>query len=147
MTKADTFCTFCTVHHVWYVEACPGCVANAHVAEADPTGRNPHEPGAKLDAGKSPVRRGLLEYFPRACMAVAEVSASGARKYTWGGWQSVPDGIDRYGDAGARHICRAAIEGHTDPDYGHLHAAHEAWNAMARLELLLREREKEGDRA
>src|SRR5512135_1417397 len=34
--------------------------------EADPTGRQPHEPGAKLDAGKAPVLRGAIAYFPRA---------------------------------------------------------------------------------
>lgn len=112
--------------------------------ESDPTGRKPNEPGAKLDAGKAPVRRGLLEYFPRACIAVAEVSASGAKKYTWNGWEAVPGGVDRYGDAEVRHICKAAIEGKVDQDYGHLHAAHEAWNALARLELLLRAGEQNG---
>lgn len=110
--------------------------------EKDPFGKNPREAGAKLDAGKSPVRRGLLEYFPRACMAVADVSASGASKYTWGGWQTVPEGVGRYGDAEVRHICKSAIEGRIDKDYGHLHAAHEAWNALARLELILREEER-----
>jgi hypothetical protein len=107
--------------------------------DRDPSGLSPHAPGAKLDAGKAPVRRGLLEYFLRACMAVAEVSAFGAQKYTWGGWRDVPDGAARYGDAEARHICKAAIDGPEDPDSKLLHAAHEAWNALARLELLLSE--------
>lgn len=111
------------------------------IGEQDPNGKKPHEPGAKLDAGKAPIRRGLLEYFPRACVAVAHVSASGAQKYAWNGWESVPDGAARYGDAEARHIVKAAIEGPVDRDYGHLHAAHEAWNALARLELILREQE------
>jgi hypothetical protein len=110
--------------------------------EQDPLGRSAKEPGSKMDLGKSPVRRGLLEYFPRACLAVAQVSAHGAAKYSWKGWETVPDGIDRYGDAGARHICHAAIEGPIDPDFDLSHAAHEAWNAMARLELILREMEK-----
>lgn len=112
-----------------------------NTAEVDPHGKNPHELGAKMDAGKAPIRRGLLEYFPRACIAVAQVSASGAEKYAWNGWETVPDGVARYGDAEARHICKAAIEGAIDRDYGHLHAAHEAWNALARLELILREGE------
>lgn len=107
--------------------------------ESDPTGRQPGEPGAKLDAGKSPIRRGLLEYFPRACLAVAEVSAHGAEKYSWNGWETVPDGVNRYGDAMVRHSCKAVIEGPRDADSGLLHAAHEAWNALARLELMLRE--------
>lgn len=111
--------------------------------EKDPDGKDPHSMGAKLDAGKSPVRRGLLEYFPRACIAVANISAFGANKYTWGGWKGVLDGINRYGDAGARHICQAAIEGRVTEDSQMLHAAHEAWNALARLELILIELEED----
>jgi hypothetical protein len=108
------------------------------IIEADPTGRAAHEPGAKLDAGKAPVLRGLLDYFPRAALAVASVSAFGAEKYTWRGWESVPNGEARYGDALARHIVKEAIEGPKDTDSGLLHAAHAAWCALARLELKLR---------
>ena len=110
------------------------------MSERDPHGVDAHEPGAKLDAGKSPVMLGLLTQFPRACIAVAEVSAFGAEKYTWGGWKSVPDGARRYGDALVRHVCKEKIEGEVDSDSGLLHVAHEAWNALARLELILKER-------
>jgi hypothetical protein len=106
--------------------------------QVDPTGRSPHEPGAKLDAGKSPVYQGLLDYFPRACLAVAEVSAAGAAKYAWKGWETVPDGINRYSNALGRHIINKAIEGKYDPE-GFLHSAQIAWNALATLELELRE--------
>lgn len=112
------------------------------IEEKDPNGKAPGEPGSKLDAGKSPVRRGLLEYFPRACSAVAEVSAFGASKYAWNGWETVPDGVQRYGDAQQRHAIKAMVEGPIDSDSGLLHAAHEAWNALARLELIMRESEK-----
>ena len=111
--------------------------ATASTGEADPTGRSPREPGAKLDAGKSPVLRGALGYFPRALMAVADVSAFGARKYAWKGWQTVPDGVARYGDALARHLLLEAADGPNDADSGLMHAAHAAWNALARLELML----------
>lgn len=111
------------------------------ISEKDPHGIAANQPGAKLDAGKAPIRRGLLEYFPRACEAVAQVSQFGANKYTWNGWESVPDGVNRYGDAMARHAAKARIEGPYDKDSGLLHAAHEAWNALARLELLMREGE------
>jgi hypothetical protein len=111
------------------------------IMEQSPDGKDPHSQGVKLDQGKSPVRRGLLEYFPRACMAVADVSAEGAKKYAWGGWRDVIGAIDRYGDAEVRHICKAAIEGPIDADFGKLHAAHEAWNALARLEKILEENE------
>lgn len=115
------------------------------MTETTPDGKSAHEPGAKLDAGKAPVRRGLLEYFPRACLAIAQVSASGAKKYAWNGWESVENGIDRYGDAEVRHICKSVIEGEVDKDFGHLHMAHEAWNSLARLELILREKQANGE--
>src|ERR1700675_857616 len=72
--------------------------------EKDPLGKTAHEPGSKLDAGKPAIWRGLLDYFPHACTAVADVSTKGAAKYAWKGWESVPDGINRYGDALGRHI-------------------------------------------
>lgn len=107
-------------------------------AETDPNGRATHVPGAKLDAGKPPVFQGLLDYFPRACMAVASVSARGAEKYAWKGWESVPDGIARYSNAMVRHIVNETLEGPIDPD-GFLHKAQIAWNALAVLELSLKE--------
>jgi len=110
--------------------------------ETDPTGRSPNEPGAKLDAGKPPVLRGAIQYFPRALEAVAAVSAFGASKYTWNGWETVPDGINRYGDASVRHLTKEAVEGDNDKDSGLLHAAHTAWNSLARLELILRDHEQ-----
>ena len=106
--------------------------------ENDPLGKNPHEPGAKTDLGKAPVMRGVIGYFPRALRAVAEISAFGAAKYTWNGWETVPEGIERYGDAQLRHMLDQA-EGQThDQESKKLHAAHEAWNCLAKLELLLR---------
>lgn len=115
-----------------------------YMTERDPNGLNAKEPGSKLDSGKSPVTRGALAYFPRALLEVAKVSDYGANKYSWKGWQHVKDGINRYGDALARHILYEEIHGEYDPDTSLLHAAHTAWNALARLELILREKEKNG---
>lgn len=109
------------------------------VKESDPTGKNPHEPGAKLDAGKVCVWRGALSYFPRAIEQVAAVSTFGARKYAWKGWESVPDGFNRYSDALGRHLIEEGSGVLEDHDSGLLVAAHTAWNALARLELLLKE--------
>lgn len=108
------------------------------LGEADPTRRRPHEPGTKLDAGKAPVVRGALHYFPLALEAVAKVSAYGARKYAWNDWEAVPDGVTRYSDALGRHLLAEALW-ERDWETGLLHAAHVAWNALARLELMLRE--------
>jgi hypothetical protein len=97
------------------------------------------EPGVKLDQGKN--RLGLvLGGFPRALKAVGEIGTFGAEKYTDDGWKSVPDGEARYTDALLRHLL-ADFEGEKlDPESGYTHAAHTAWNALARLELVLREK-------
>lgn len=96
--------------------------------------------GVKDDTEKSPVTRGVLQYFPRALEEVAKVSAAGAKKYAWNGWKTVPDGITRYSDALGRHLLAEAQSAYDDgPDgTGCLHAAQVAWNALARLELILR---------
>lgn len=95
----------------------------------------------KYDGGKSPVYRGAVSYFPRAVREVAAVSDFGASKYAWKGWESVSDGFNRYSDAMVRHLTYEGQGEVVDPDSGLLHAAHVAWNALARLELLLKERE------
>lgn len=99
------------------------------------------EDGAiKYDGGKSPIYRGALSYFPLAISAVASVSEFGARKYAWKGWEGVDDGFNRYSDALVRHLAYEGEGEILDPDSGLLHAAHAAWNSLARLELLIKER-------
>ena len=106
--------------------------------EIDPNGKRQDEAGAKLDAGKN--RLGLvLCGFSRALQEVGKVGTYGANKYTDNGWVSVPDGVPRYTDAMLRHLMREATGEVCDPDTGLHHAAHTAWNALARLDLALRE--------
>jgi len=106
--------------------------------ESDPLGVPQHDKGAKLDAGKPRV--GLMTRgFSRALMAVAGVSTYGAKKYTDDGWMEVPNGVERYTDALHRHLLQEVSEGPIDPESGMRHAAQVAWNALARLELMLRE--------
>lgn len=123
------------------------------MSEVDPNGKNPHEPGAKLDAGKPPVLRGVIQYFPLALKAVALVSLFGANKYAWKGWESVPDGVNRYGDALVRHLTdeQSGVIPGADmkllemlysicaPTPEIMHSAQAAWNALAKLELMIRE--------
>lgn len=110
------------------------------VNEIDPQGLKAGDSGAKFDAGK--VRPSLiLNDMPRAMLAVAEIGTYGARKYSEGGWKYVDDGIARYTDAMDRHRLKEGLESH-DPDSELLHAAHLAWNALARLELILKEQER-----
>lgn len=100
-----------------------------------------HIPGAKDDAEKR--RMGLVVMgFARALDAVADVATYGARKYTDDGWVSVDDGQRRYTDAMLRHITAEGRGEAVDAESGLAHAAHSAWNALARLELALREAEQ-----
>lgn len=105
--------------------------------EADPHGKDAHEPGAKLDHGK-PRAALVLRGFARALMEVAKVGTYGAQKYTDNGWMEVPGGIERYDDAKMRHWFYEAMGEAADTETELIHAAHEAWNALARLELMLR---------
>lgn len=95
--------------------------------------------GVKYDGGK-PRPDLVLGAMARAMLAVAEVAAYGAEKYTAHGWVSVPDGLARYTAAKDRHRLMGALEA-TDCESSLLHAAHEAWNALAVLELMLRAEE------
>jgi hypothetical protein len=95
----------------------------------------------KHDEGKAPVVRGLLQYFPNALRAVSDVSGYGYEKYkSWGGWLDVPDARARYTDALGRHLLAEFGGQDFDEESDCLHAAHAAWNALARLELILRNR-------
>lgn len=112
----------------------------SNTSERDPNGLSLHEPGAKGDAGKT--RAGLaISGFARALLAVSDVATFGARKYTPHGWVEVPDGAERYTDAMYRHLLAEATGDVLDEDSGLMHAAHAAWCALARLDLLLRAQE------
>lgn len=97
--------------------------------------------GKKADSGKPPLTMGVLNYFPNALLAVAGVSAYGAKKYELDladkNWMLVPSGLARYSDALGRHLVLEAI-GPTDEESGLYHDAMAAWNALARLELRIK---------
>jgi hypothetical protein len=110
-----------------------------------------------MDDGKLPVVRGVIQRFPKALAEVARVSQLGCIKYSAKigdmGYLGVEDGIGRYTDAVGRHILAEQIEGPVNTEYGGklppdgmkvLHAAQTAWNALARLELQIREWESKG---
>jgi hypothetical protein len=107
-------------------------------AESDPTGRDAHSPGAKLDNGKPRVEL-VLGAFAPALLEVAKVGTYGANKYTENGWLTVPDGVNRYDDAEGRHRLYRQAGELRDRDTGLLHRAHAAWNALAALTLYLQD--------
>ena len=108
--------------------------------EVDPNGLGVHDMGAKMDSNKPDCS--LLLMFGKALQAVAEVGTFGATKYTRGGWQRVEDGFNRYTAALLRHLFKENYKLYDD-NLPVLHASQVAWNALARLELLLRIREEE----
>lgn len=112
-------------------------------AEFDPHGLPTNAPGAKLDGAKP--RLDLLLDFGRALNAVGQVATYGAGKYTPNGWLTVPDGEARYTAALLRHLLQEGAGAKRDPETHLLHAAHTAWNALARLELVLRRPEDGGN--
>lgn len=117
------------------------CEWRGIVAGAPSVFKTQHEPGAKLDAGKP--RPGLvLGGFARALLEVSKVGTFGAAKYTDDGWTEVPNGEARYEDAGLRHWLMSRAGQECDDESELLHLAHEAWNALARLDLKLRREDK-----
>lgn len=101
-------------------------------------GKNQHEAGAKLDAGKNRLDL-VLGDFSNALWEVGLVGTYGANKYTDRGWVSVPNGIQRYGDALLRHYIQHKRGELRDTESEMYHLAHLAWNALALLERTLRE--------
>ena len=86
-----------------------------------------------------PLVRGLLDYFPAALAAVANVSHVGNEKHNPG--QQMHHARSKSGDH-ADCIVRHLVErGSVDPDDGLRHTAKAAWRALA---LLQEELEKDG---
>lgn len=110
--------------------------------DVDPHGIDQHQAGAKLDGEKPDAS--LLLMFGNALREVAAVGTFGAKKYSRGGWQFVPDGINRYTAAALRHLFASFYEKY-DKESGLRHIAQFAWNALAVLELVLREEENDPD--
>lgn len=111
------------------------------MTETDPNGKNPHEPGAKLDQGKL-LPDLVLGDFSNALEEVTRIGTFGAKKYTDHGWLSVPNGKKRYSEAMMRHWLKMK-KGETHcSDSGEMHLSHFAWNVLAVLELTVREAEE-----
>ena len=93
----------------------------------------------KYDAEKPDLS--LLQLFSESLNAIGKLAEFGARKYSRGGFLKVPDGYRRYTAALIRHWLKEPTE-IKDPETGLEHDIAVAWNAMARLELRLREQKE-----
>lgn len=109
--------------------------------EKDPRGMPLNQPGAKADAGKT-LAWLCLSGFSKAIEKVAEVTTIGATKYSPNGWMEVPQGVSRYKEALTRHLLAYAqgdLYDDKDGGTGAAHMSQVCWNALAILELELRE--------
>lgn len=102
----------------------------------------------KAKYSKAPITNGVLWRFPRALKAIAEVSAWGTRKHNVPiddlSYLDLPRAYEVYTDAVGRHLLAEGLEGPiNEEDAGLYHAAQLAWNALARLEIFLRNQELE----
>jgi len=100
--------------------------------------RSNSKPGFKDDF-KKPDLDLVLGDFTRALQLVGEVGTKGANKYSDHGWLEVREGKRRYSSAMLRHYFKEEEGEWEDEELELPHAACVAWNALARLELILRE--------
>lgn len=131
MSDLPKFPLFSEAPHRWTVEQLEALAAK-EVA------------GMKFDAGK-PMAGLMVSDFANALLAVSEVTTFGAKKYAPRSWMTVPNARDRYNDALHRHLLMAAAGEKQDQESKLLHAAHVAWNALALLELEIRNGLPDGD--
>jgi hypothetical protein len=94
----------------------------------------------KRDSEK--IRMDLLPF--EALEAVAEVLTFGAKKYTDNGWQTVENGERRYLAAFLRHLVARERGEMRDVEWGLLHAAHMATNALFILWFELQKEKENG---
>lgn len=105
-----------------------------------------NQPGSKDDAGK--IKYGLvLKGFANALTEVSLLGTIGADKYTPMGFLEVKNGYERYEDAGLRHQFAAWLSEDekvaADPETNIRELACVAWNALAKLEIAIRETKQE----
>lgn len=94
--------------------------------------------GTKYDSGKLRLAE-MMQDFREPLSAVCKVWEFGADKYEKSNWKKVDNAIDRYTNAMLRHLLEEEIQD-CDAESYLLHAAHVAWNALARLHFILQEK-------
>jgi hypothetical protein len=92
--------------------------------------------GVKHD-GTKPRVGAMMADFAGALTAVAAVWTHGSAKYEDGGWRTVEGKLERYTDAMFRHLLSELAGEADDPGSTLPHAAHTAWNALCRLQIIL----------
>ena len=98
-------------------------------------------------AAKAPIAGGVLQLFPRAMYHLALTSKAGADKYGTTvntiKFLDTPGAYELHTDAMIRHVVDEKLEGPAShKDGGLLHPVMVAWNALARLEVFLKNAEE-----
>ena len=96
---------------------------------------------------KAPIAGGVVNRFPRSMHMLAIVSQTGAKKHGVDTgdmtYLDIPGAYATYTDAMVRHVVDEELEGPVNhKDGGLLHPAQVAWNALARLEVFLKNAEE-----
>lgn len=93
------------------------------------------EEGIKYDEGKLRIAE-MLEDFAEPLQELCKVWQFGADKYSKGNWKLVDNAEDRYTNAMLRHLMAEKLN-YRDMESELPHAAHVAWNALARLYFII----------
>lgn len=93
--------------------------------------------GVKYDKGKLRIAE-MLEDFNEPLQEMCRVWQYGAHLYSKGNWKFVDNAKDRYTNALMRHLLSEKYNKY-DYDSKLMHAAHVAWNALARLYFIMQE--------
>lgn len=94
--------------------------------------------GIKYDDGKPRVAEMVID-FGDAMLELSKVWSFGADKYDKSNWKFVENGKDRYTNALLRHLIAEGTNQYDD-ESKLLHATHVAWNALARLWFIIKDK-------
>ena len=95
--------------------------------------------GIKFDKDKRRLAEMILDFAPEI-KEVCKIWEFGANKYGKSNWKQLEDAEIRYTNALLRHMVAEETEGAYDEESKLLHAAHVAWNALARLHFILQDK-------
>lgn len=91
--------------------------------------------GIKYDKEKRRLAEMIVDFAPEI-EELCKVWEFGANKYSKSNWKLVENGYDRYSNALIRHLI-AEDKDYYDDESKLLHAAHIAFNALARMHFIL----------
>ena len=96
--------------------------------------------GIKYDQDKLRLAEMIVDFAPEL-QELCKVWTFGANKYAKSNWKLVENGKDRYSNALLRHLI-AEDEDLYDDESKLLHAAHIAFNALARMHFILEDKKE-----